>query len=195
MNKHIRMALNSSAIIVNSSWEATCFNILEYSKKIRRHWRRSDVLKLMHLIEIADNFKSYTFYLNVIEKYGLNKLLQKYMNRIFRYRRKYIRISSTNHNNGRIYSDETIRKYIKDGIDLHIKTGETNHPKEVSGNNKGLNIKFTLDNPDDPDDESKRVDYDEAEFKRKILEAIHKWRIYTGDNSPVNIKASKGDEV
>ena len=117
------------------------------------------------------------------------------MNRVFRYHQKYIRTSSTNHNNGRIYSDETIRKYIKDDVDLHIKTGEVDHPKEVSGNNKSLNVKFTLDNPDDSDDEFKRVDYDEAEFKRKILEAIHKWRIYTGDNTPFNIKASKGDEV
>ena len=195
MNKHIRMALNSTTLIVNGSWEATCGNILDYSKRIRRSWKRKDVIRLMYLVDIAETYKSYPFYVNVTEKYGLNKLLQKYMNRIFRYRRKYIRISSTNHNNGRIYSEETIRKYIKDGVDLHIKTGDVDHPKEVSGNNRGLNIKFTLDNPDDPDDESKKVDCDEAEFKRKILEAIHKWRIYTGDNTPYNIKAGKGDEA
>lgn len=182
--------------------EAAKFNYNMYSrelvktlKRIRRSWKRKDVIRLLYLIDITKTYESYPFYINVTEKYGLNKLLQKYMNRIFRYRRKYIRTSSDNHNNGRIYSDETIRKYIKDGVDLNIKTGEVDHPKEVSGNNKGLNIKFTLDNPDDPDDESKKVDCDEAEFKRKILEAIHKWRIYTGDNTPVNIKAIKGDEV
>ena len=169
MNKHIRMALNSTTLIVNGSWEATCGNILDYSKRIRRSWKRKDVIRLMYLVDIAETYKSYPFYVNVTEKYGLNKLLQKYMNRIFRYR--------------------------KDGVDLHIKTGDVDHPKEVSGNNRGLNIKFTLDNPDDPDDESKKVDCDEAEFKRKILEAIHKWRIYTGDNTPYNIKAGKGDEV
>lgn len=195
MDKHIRLALNSTAIIVDSSWEATCANILDYSKRIRRNWKRKDVVRLMYLVDIAETFESYPFYINVIKKYGLNKLLQKYMNRVFRYHQKYIRTSSTNHNNGRIYSDETIRKYIKDGVDLHIKTGKADHPKEVSENNKGLNIKFTLDNPDDPDDESKKVDYDEAEFKRKILEAIHKWRIYTGDNTHFNIKASEGDKV
>ena len=167
MNKHIRMALNSTTLIVNGSWEATCGNILDYSKRIRRSWKRKDVIRLMYLVDIgeADHPK------------------------------EVFRTSSTNHNNGRIYSEETIKKYIKDGVDLHIKTGEADHPKEVSGNNRSLNIKFTLDNPDDHDDESKKVNCDEAEFKRKILEAIHKWRIYTGDNTPYNIKASEGDEV
>ena len=186
------------------SWEdeAAKFNynmcsreLVKTLKRIRRSWKRKDVIKLLYLIDMTETYESYSFYINVTEKYGLNKLLQKYMNRLFRFRRKYIRTTSTNHNNGRIYSDETIRKYIKDGVDLHIKTGEADHSKEVPGNNKGLNVKFTLDNPDNSDDESKRVDYDEAEFKRKILEAIHKWRIYTGDNIPYNIKASEGDEV
>lgn len=188
------------------SWEdeAAKFNYNMYSrelvktlKRIRRSWKRKDVIRLLYLINITETYESYPFYISVTEKYGLNKLLQKYTNRILRYHRKHIRTSSTNHNNGRIYSDETIRKYIKDGVDQHIKTGEADHPKEVSGNNKGLNIKFTLDNPDEynSEDESKRADCDEAEFKRKILEAIHKWRIYTGDNTPVNIKAGKGDKV
>lgn len=119
MDKHIRMALNSSAIIANSSWEVTCANILDHSKRIRRHWRRKDVIRLLCLVDIADSFESYPFYINVTEKYGLNKLLQKYMNRIFRYHQKHIRTSYGNHNNGRIYSMETIRKYLKDGIDQY----------------------------------------------------------------------------
>ena len=145
MDKHIRMALNSSAIIANSSWEVTCANILDYSKRIRRSWKRKDIIRLLCLVDIAESFESYPFYVNVTEKYGLNKLFQKYMNRIFRYHRKYIRTSSDNYNNGRIYSEETIRKYLKDDIDQYIKIGEIDYPKEVSGDNNGLNIKFTFD--------------------------------------------------
>lgn len=181
MDKHIRMALNSSAIIANSSWEATCFNILEYSKRIRRSWKRKDVIRLLCLIDIADSFELYPFYVNVTEKYGLNKLLQKYMNRVFRYHRKYIRTSSTNHNNGRIYSEETIRKYLKDGIDQYIKTGEVDHPKEVSGDNNGLNIKFTFDT-DNLYDKSDEKPKDEV---KAVLEVMNRWKEYTGDTEPL----------
>nr|DAG06016.1 MAG TPA: hypothetical protein [Myoviridae sp. ctkfK18] len=181
MDKHIRMALNSSAIIANSSWEATCFNILEYSKRIRRSWKRKDVIRLLCLIDIADSFESYPFYVNVTEKYGLNKLLQKYMNRIFRYNRKYIRTSSTNHNNGRIYSMETIRKYLKDGIDQYIKTEEVDRPKEVSGDNNGLNIKFTFDT-DNLYDKSDEKPKDEV---KAVLEVMNRWKEYTGDTEPL----------
>lgn len=185
MDKHIRMALNSSAIIANSSWEATCFNILEYSKRIRRSWKRKDVIRLLCLIDIADSFELYPFYVNVTEKYGLNKLLQKYMNRIFRYHRKYIRTSSTNHNNGRIYSMETIRKYLKDGIDQYIKTGEVDHPKEVSSDNNGLNIKFTFDTDnlyDKYDEEPKDEVKDEV---KAVVEVMNRWKEYTGYNEPL----------
>lgn len=177
----MRMALNSSAIIANSSWEATCFNILEYSKRIRRYWRRNDVIRLLCLVDIADSFESYPFYVNVTEKYGLNKLLQKYMNRIFRYHRKYIRTSSDNHNNGRIYSMETIRKYMKDNVDQYIKTGEVDHPKEVSGDNNGLNIKFTFDT-DNLYDKSDEKPKDEV---KAVLEVMNRWKEYTGDTEPL----------
>lgn len=180
MDKHIRMALNSSAIIANSSWEVTCANILDHSKRIRRHWRRKDVIRLLCLVDIADSFESYPFYVNVTEKYGLNKLLQKYMNRIFRYHQKHIRTSYGNHNNGRIYSMETIRKYLKDGID-YIKTGETDHPTEVSGDNKGLNIKFTFDT-----DKLYDKYYEEPKDEVKdVVEAIARWKEYTGYNEPL----------
>lgn len=181
MDKHIRMALNSSAIIANSSWEVTCANILDHSKRIRRSWKRKDVIRLLCLVDIADSFESYPFYVNVTEKYGLNKLLQKYMNRIFKYNRKYIRTSSTNHSNGRIYSMETIRKYLKDGIDQYIKIGEVDHPKEVSGDNNGLNIKFTFDT-DNLYDKYGEEPKDEV---KDVVEAIARWKEYIGYNEPL----------
>ena len=180
MDKHTRLVLNSNAHIVSGTWEATCANILDYSKRIRRSWKRKDVIRLLYLVDIAETFELYPFYVNVTEKYGLNKLLQKYMNRIFRYHQKHIRTSSDNHNNGRIYSMETIRKYIKDGVD-HIKTGEVDHPKKVSGNNKGLNINFVFDTDKLDDKYGDEPEYD----AKSVIENIARWREYTGDTEPL----------
>ena len=68
------------------SWEddAAKFNYNMYNrelvktlKRIRRSWKRKDVIRLLYLIDITETYESYPFYVNVTEKYGLTENILK----------------------------------------------------------------------------------------------------------------------
>ena len=155
-------------------------------KKLRRSWKYKDYIKMGNILTNMEIYKNFEFYDDPFTKYGIKKVVETYWKK-YKKLDPLLRLTDKMQREILVYPKNLLDEiYDKQNIEV-----------SSTGSIPNLNVKFTLDNPDEdnPVSESKRADCDEAEFKRKILEAIHKWRIYTGDNTPFNIKASEGDEV
>ena len=173
--------------------EVAKFNYNMYSrelvktlKKLRRSWKYKDYVLMGNILTNMETFKEQKCYDDPFTKYGIKKVVETYWKK-YKKLDPLLRLTDKMQTEILMYSKSLLDEmYDKQNIEV-----------SSTGSIPNLNVKFTLDNldEDNSEDESKRADYDEAEFKRKILEAIHKWRIYTGDNTPFNIKESKGDEI
>jgi hypothetical protein len=196
-NKYLKMIAMSNLNNINANWDAVCMNILECSKKIRRSWKQKDISRLAYLIELSQEFKAFPFYKDVTVTYGLIKIFKIYMRKMAK--QSLLRINEVGYGNsdgnGRIYNPETLKMLFenRDGLSLYLKDMPT-HPEltksniEVSstGSIPDLNVKFTVDIPDD------KSDYSNTNDVNGIVRMLSTWRDYLGSNEPLDRMVYRG---
>ena len=136
-------------------------------KKLRRSWKYKDYIKMGNILTNMEIYKNFEFYDDPFTKYGIKKVVETYW-RKYEKKDPLLRLTDKMQKEMLVYPESLLDKM-----------------SNMSANNNGLNIKFTLDNPDKLNDSNPKD-------VGKFAEMLSKWRDYTGNYEPLDRMVYRG---
>lgn len=140
--------------------------LIKTLKKLRRSWRYVYYVKMGNILTNMETYKEQKCYDDPLTKYGIKKVVETYW-RKYEKKDPLLRLTDKMQQEILVYPESLLDKM-----------------SNMSANN-GLNIKFTLDNPDESNDSNPKD-------IGKVVEMISKWRDYTGNYEPLDRMVYRG---